>query len=72
MKSTDRLPHAASTPLPELAAFLAPFHAAFARSEGRHLLAFVCSTIYVLKQKLAQMPSLSHSDALTIQSNLWN
>jgi SRSO17 transposase len=26
------------TPLPELAAFLAPFHTAFARSEGRHLL----------------------------------
>lgn len=35
---TDRVPHAASTPLPELAAFLAPFHPAFARSEGRHLM----------------------------------
>jgi hypothetical protein len=38
MKITDRLPHAASTPLPELAAFLTPFHPHFLRSEGRHLL----------------------------------
>jgi hypothetical protein len=36
------------------------------------LATFVCSIIRVIKQKLAQMPSLSHSDALTIQSNLWN
>jgi SRSO17 transposase len=38
MNSTDRLPHAANTPLPELAAFLTPFHPHFLRSEGRHLL----------------------------------
>jgi hypothetical protein len=36
------------------------------------LAALVCSIICVIKQKMAQMPSLSHSDALTIQSNLWN
>lgn len=35
---TQRLPHAAREPLPELAAFLEPFHACFARSEGRHRL----------------------------------
>jgi SRSO17 transposase len=35
---TLRLPHAASEPLPELAAFLEPFHPHFARSAGRHLL----------------------------------
>jgi hypothetical protein len=38
MNSTNRLPHAASTPLPELAAFLTPLHTHFLRSEGRHLL----------------------------------
>jgi SRSO17 transposase len=31
---TTRIPHAPSTPLPELAEFLAPFHAHFHRSEG--------------------------------------
>jgi SRSO17 transposase len=38
MQHTERIPHAASTPLPELAAFLEPFHPHFPRSEGRHLL----------------------------------
>src|SRR5512135_3450617 len=33
MKAT-RIPHAPSTPLPELAEFLAPFHVHFKRSEG--------------------------------------
>src|SRR5512142_883533 len=33
MKST-RIPHAPSTPLPELAEFLAPFRVHFTRSEG--------------------------------------
>jgi hypothetical protein len=36
------------------------------------LAAFVCSIICVIKQKVASMPFLSHSDALTIESNLWN
>src|SRR3954453_17540885 len=31
---TTRIPHAPSTPLPELAEFLAPFRAHFKRSEG--------------------------------------
>jgi SRSO17 transposase len=31
---THRIPHAPSTPLPELAEFLAPFHVHFQRSEG--------------------------------------
>src|SRR5512135_3416363 len=31
---TIRIPHASSTPLPELAEFLAPFHVHFQRSEG--------------------------------------
>ncbi len=31
---TNRIPHAPSTPLPELAEFLAPFHVHFKRSEG--------------------------------------
>ena len=31
---TTRIPHAPSTPLPELAEFLAPFRAHFRRSEG--------------------------------------
>ena len=31
---TTRIPHAPSTPLPELAEFLAPFHVHFQRSEG--------------------------------------
>jgi SRSO17 transposase len=38
MKTIDRLPHAPSQPLPELAAFLQPFHVRFARSEGPHAL----------------------------------
>src|SRR5918911_2382343 len=38
MKTTKRPPQAPSEPLPELAAFLAPFHVHFARSEGRHAL----------------------------------
>ena len=33
--NTTRIPHAPSTPLPELAEFLEPFHVHFARSEGR-------------------------------------
>ena len=35
---TTRIPHAPSTPLPELAEFLAPFRAHFHRSEGRQSL----------------------------------
>src|SRR3954471_14642440 len=35
---TTRIPHAPSTPLPELAEFLAPFHVHFKRSEGRQSL----------------------------------
>src|SRR5512135_3032961 len=35
---TTRIPHAPSTPLPELAEFLAPFRAHFHRSEGAHSL----------------------------------
>jgi SRSO17 transposase len=38
MKTTTRIPLAAVEPLPDLAAFLAPFHLQFARSEGRHAL----------------------------------
>src|SRR5438309_11450475 len=38
MKTIDRLPHAPSQPLPELARFLEPFHVRFARSEGPHAL----------------------------------
>lgn len=38
MNTPKRLPHAPSDPLPELAAYLEPFHAHFVRSEGRHLL----------------------------------
>jgi hypothetical protein len=36
------------------------------------LAVFVSSIMYVIKQKLTPMPSPSHSDALTIQDNLWN
>jgi len=36
------------------------------------LAAFVCSLICIIKQNLAPMPFLSHSDELTIQCNLWN
>jgi hypothetical protein len=32
----------------------------------------LCSIKYIMKQKSASMPSLAHSDALTIQRNLWN
>src|SRR3954454_23591148 len=35
MKTTTREPHAPSGPLPELDAFLRPFHVHFSRSEGR-------------------------------------
>jgi SRSO17 transposase len=35
---TTRIPHAPTTPLPELAEFLAPFHVHFHRSEGRQSL----------------------------------
>ena len=38
MKTTTRIPHAPSYPLPELAEFLRPFHVHFARAEGRHAL----------------------------------
>jgi SRSO17 transposase len=38
MKTTIRMPHAPTQPLPELAEFLRPFHVHFARSEGRHAL----------------------------------
>lgn len=38
MKTTTRIPHAPAEPLPELAAFLAPFRVHFARSEGPHAL----------------------------------
>src|SRR5215469_10108905 len=38
MKTTTRIPLAAVEPLPDLAAFLAPFHLHVARSEGRHAL----------------------------------
>src|SRR3984893_3157837 len=36
--NTTRVPHVPSTPLPELAEFLAPFHIHFKRSEGRQSL----------------------------------
>src|ERR1700730_5990768 len=36
--NTTRVPHVPSTPLPELAEFLAPFHIHFCRSEGRQSL----------------------------------
>jgi hypothetical protein len=36
------------------------------------LAVFVSSIICFIKQKTAQMSSLSHSDTVTIQSNLWN
>ena len=38
MKTTIRNPQAPAEPLPELAAFLEPFHVHFLRSEGRHAL----------------------------------
>lgn len=38
MKTTSRMPQAPTEPLPELAAFLEPFHVHFTRSEGRHAL----------------------------------
>ena len=38
MKTTIRIPQAPAQPLPELAAFLEPFHVHFLRSEGRHAL----------------------------------
>jgi SRSO17 transposase len=38
MKTTIRVPQAPTQPLPELAAFLRPFHVQFARSEGAHAL----------------------------------
>lgn len=38
MKRTERVPPVASTPLPELAAFLKPFHLHFLHGESRHLL----------------------------------
>ncbi len=38
MKTTPRLPHAPTEPLPELTEFLKPFHVHFARSEGRQAL----------------------------------
>ena len=38
MKTTIRIPQAPAEPLPELAAFLEPFHVHFLRSEGRHAL----------------------------------
>ena len=38
MKTTPRIPHAPTEPLPELAEFLAPFRVHFARSEGPHAL----------------------------------
>ena len=38
MKTTKRPPQAPSEPLPELAAFLAPFRVHFKRSEGPHAL----------------------------------
>jgi hypothetical protein len=36
------------------------------------LAVFVSSIIRVIEEKLTPIPSLSHSDALTIQDNLWN
>ena len=36
--NTTRIPHAQSTPLPELVEFLAPFRVDFMRSEGRQSL----------------------------------
>jgi SRSO17 transposase len=38
MKTTTRIPQAPAEPLPELAEFLTPFRAHFARSEGSHAL----------------------------------
>src|SRR5437764_12771488 len=38
MKTPTREPHAPTTPLPELDAFLRPFHVHFRRSEGRQSL----------------------------------
>ncbi len=38
MKTTNRLPHAPTKPLPELTEFLKPFQVHFARSQGRHAL----------------------------------
>jgi SRSO17 transposase len=38
MKTTSREPHAPAAPLPELDAFLRPFHVHFARSQGRQSL----------------------------------
>src|SRR3954452_4582610 len=38
MKTTKRLPHAPTEPLPELAEFLAPFHVHFKRCEATHAL----------------------------------
>src|SRR5262249_57618893 len=38
MKTTKREPHAPSATLPELDAFLRPFHVHFSRSEGRESL----------------------------------
>jgi hypothetical protein len=38
MNTTQRLPHAPSDPLPELADYLEPFHPYFVRNEGRQLL----------------------------------
>jgi SRSO17 transposase len=38
MQSTTRIPHAPTAPLPELEAFLRPFHVQFTRSEGRRTL----------------------------------
>jgi SRSO17 transposase len=38
MKTPSRIPHAPLEPLPELAAFVAPFRVHFARSEGPHAL----------------------------------
>src|SRR3954468_16653265 len=38
MRSTTRIPHAPTEPMPELAEFLRPFHIHFLRSEGRHAL----------------------------------
>ncbi len=38
MKTTIRIPHAPTEPLPQLAEFLAPFRVHFARSEGPHAL----------------------------------
>jgi SRSO17 transposase len=38
MQITTRIPHAPTAPLPELEAFLQPFHVQFTRSEGRRTL----------------------------------